>query len=223
MTATAGNIAVLALSGFEAGTVISNIKFEVVSNSEQGITVSGDIQMVGYQISTTYEGIRVAAGVEPRINGQEVKNWGFVYGLLSYSDKETGIQDEDMYVGADNPYIKSYQSTSIGTLDVQLGNSSTATYFARTMKFGGSTAIAFTANYKVRAYAVLADGSYVYSDISDYSIARVADKLYQDKLMNTVTAHNYLYEKILSKVYEGYEEVDYQWNNAVVKPEQMGN
>ena len=187
------------------------------------IVVSQDIQLVGYQISTSYEGIRVSAGVEPVINGQEVKNWGFVYGLESYSDTNTGITDEDMYVGADNEYIMSYQSTSLGTLDVVLGDSETATYYVRTMKFGGETETAFTANYKVRAYAVLADGSYVYSDISDYSIARVADNLYQNKLMNTLDAHNYLYEKILSKVYSGYEEVDFNWSNTIVKPSQVQN
>lgn len=221
VNATAANIAVLALSGFEAGTILSNLKFEVVSNEQQEVVVSGDLQLVGYQISTTYEGIRVAAGVEPTINGQAVKNWGFVYGLAGYKNVDTGITDQDMYVGAENPYIKSYQSTSAGTLNVQLGSSSTATYFARTMKFGASTVTAFTANYKVRAYAILADGSYVYSDISTYSIARVADNLYQEKKMNTATAHNYLYEKILSKVYDGYQEVDFDWNNAVVKPEQI--
>lgn len=223
VTATSENIGVLALSGFEEGTVISNIQFEIISSQEPGIVVSGDIQLFGYQISTSYEGIRVAAGVEPIINGQEVKNWGFVYGLSSYGNNQTGITEDDMYVGADNAFIKSYQSTSIGTLNVQLGESATATYFARTMKFGGSNVIAYTANYKVRAYAVLADGSYVYSNVSDYSIAEVADKLYQNKLMNTITAHNYLYENILSKVYEGYKEVDFQWNNSVVKPEQLKN
>lgn len=89
------------------------------------------------------------------------------------------------------------------------------------MKFGGSSITALTANYKVRAYAVLEDGSYIYSDISDYSIARVADKLYKDHLMNTLEAHNYLYDNILSKVYEGYETVDFIWNNTIVKPGEM--
>lgn len=221
VTATAENIAVLALSGFEAGTVISNIKVEVVSDEETGITVSGDLKLLGYQISTSYEGVRVAAGVEPVINGQKVQNWGFVYGLENFNGNDTGIADEDMVVGADNPYIKSYQSTSVGTLDVQLGDSKTATYFARTMKFGGSSLTALTANYKVRAYADLADGSRVYSEISDYSIARVADKLYKDHLMNTVDSHKYLYDKILSKVYSDYKEIDFTWNNSIVKPGDM--
>ncbi len=89
------------------------------------------------------------------------------------------------------------------------------------MKFGGSTVTALTADYKVRAYAVLADGSYAYSDVSDYSIAKVADKLYQGKLMNTKSSHSYLYENILSKVFKDYEEVDFIWNNTVVKPEEV--
>ena len=180
-----------------------------------------EINLLGYQISTSYEGVRVAANVEPVINGQEVKEWGLIYGLKNYGNKDTNITDEDMYVGSSNSYIKSYQSTSAGTIQSQLGDSTTATYFARTMKFGGSTVTALTADYKVRAYAVLADGSYVYSDVSDYSITRVADKLYQGKLMNTKSSHTYLFENILSKVYKDYEEVDFIWNNTVVKPEEV--
>lgn len=184
-------------------------------------TTNKEINLLGYQISTSYEGVRIVANVEPVINGQEVKNWGLIYGLKGYGNKDTGITDEDMYVGVDNSYVKSYQSTSAGTLQSQLGASSTATYYARTMKFGASTVTALTADYKVRAYAVLADGSYVYSDIGEYSIARVADKLYQGKLMNTKSSHSYLYEKILTKVYKDYKEVDFIWNNTVVKPEEV--
>ena len=180
-----------------------------------------EINLLGYQISTSYEGVRVAASVEPVINGQQVKKWGFIYGLKNYGNKDTEIADDDMYVGTNNSYVKSYESTSAGTLQSQLGESATATYFARTMKFGGSTVTALTADYKVRAYAVLDDGSYVYSDISDYSIARVADKLYQGKLMNTKSSHSYLFENILSKVFKDYEEVDFIWNNTVVKPEEV--
>ncbi len=180
-----------------------------------------EINLLGYQISTSYEGVRVAANVEPVIDGQQVKKWGFIYGLKNYGNKDTGITDDDMYVGTTNSYVKSYESTSAGTLQSQLGDSATATYFARTMKFGGSTVTALTADYKVRAYAVLADGSYAYSDVSDYSIAKVADKLYQGKLMNTKSSHSYLYENILSKVFKDYEEVDFIWNNTVVKPEEV--
>ena len=39
--------------------------------------------------------------------------------------------------------------------------------------------------------------------------------------MNTVEAHTYLYENILSKVYNGYTQVDFQWNNTIIKPDQV--
>jgi endo-1,3(4)-beta-glucanase len=189
--------------------------------TQQGVTTSEDIQVLGYQISTTYEGIRTAAMVEPTINSQAVKSWGFVYGLENYNDTNTNITDTDMVVGSTNKFINSYQSTSAGTIGVKLGDSDTATYYARTMSFGKKSVSAFNAKYKVRAYAVLADGSYVYSAVTSYSISEVADYLYKNVLMNTVEAHTYLYENILSKVYNGYTQVDFQWNNTIIKPDQV--
>jgi hypothetical protein len=35
--------------------------------------------------------------------------------------------------------------------------------------------------------------------------------------MNTYSAHNYLYEKILNAVTPGYKEVDYNWSDIIVK------
>ena len=39
----------------------------------------------------------------------------------------------------------------------------------------------FGAKYKVRAYAVLEDGTYVYSDIHEYSVYDICDNLYIQK------------------------------------------
>ena len=104
-------------------------------------------------------------------------------------------------------------------IDAVLGSSATADYYVRTMAFGQNNAAAFGAKYKVRAYVLLEDGTYVYSEIKDYSVYGIADYLYQNTLMNTITAHEYLYNNILKVVDSNYSEVDYEWGNIIVKPQ----
>ena len=194
---------------------------ETTSKDPSEITTHKDVKIEGFQISTTYEGIRIVGSVEPQINNQDVSTWGLIYGLYCVNGSNTGITDKDMVMDSENVYVQGYESTSAGTLSSKLGESDTATYFCRTMKFGGNTAIVFSAQYKVRAYAKLADGSYVYSDIEDYSIYDIADLLYNQKLMNTYDGHVYLYENILKIVDSGYPEADYNWNNSVLKPDEI--
>lgn len=199
-------------------TYVANIDaFTFNESTTIEYSTNGDIAVEGYQISTAIGGSRVIGSVEPQINGLNVTKWGLVYGLASANGQNFGITDADMLVGSTNNYIKSYDSTSIGTTDTKFGDSTTATYFVRTMRFGGFTAEAYSAQYKVRAYAVLEDGTYVYSNVCDYSIYSVADKLYQNTLMNTIDAHNYLYDNILKVVDANYKTVDYNWGNVVVK------
>lgn len=182
------------------------------------VRVSDDIKIEGYQISAGLGGNRVVASVEPEIDGMEVKDWGLVYGLATVDNEFTGIEDTDMVVGSTNPYIVSYQSTTGGTASVRLGDSTTATYFVRTMLFGAYTPKAFSAKYKVRAYAILSDGSYVYSKIVSYSVFDVAVDLYSNKKMETKQAHQFLYDRIIKVVDVAYQEVDYDWGNAIIKP-----
>lgn len=186
---------------------------------EDTIKISGDVKIEGHQISTSLGGNRVVGSVEPEIDGKTVENWGFIYGLASANGNDYGIVDSDLYVGSNNLYVKSYQSTSLGTIDTVMGDSDTATYFVRTMLFAAETAAAFSAEYKVRAYAVLSDGSYVYSEVSDYSIYNIASCLYENNKMNTYDGHQYLYNHILKVVNDNYTEVDYQWSNTVVTTE----
>lgn len=184
------------------------------------IKTSSDIKIEGYQLSTTLGGNRVVGSVEPEINGKTVQSWGLIYGLAKANGTGTGISDDDLYVGSDNGFVKAYQSTSLGTIDTQIGTSATAKYFVRTMLFAANTAAAFNAEYKVRAYAVLSDGSYVYSNVSGYSIFSVADYLYANCKMKNQNAHNYLYNNILKVVDSSYSEVDYEWGNSIVKPDE---
>lgn len=46
-----------------------------------------------------------------------------------------------------------------------------------------------------------------------------SDNLYQNKKMSNQTAHDYLYNKILKMVNPSYQEVDYNWQNEIVKPD----
>lgn len=185
------------------------------------IRTSSDVKVEGYQVSATLGGSRVIASVEPSIGGVEVTGWGLVYGLATANGQDMGITDSDMYVGSTNKYVASFQSTSEGTMNIQVGSSTTATYYVRTMLFGSYTAAEFNAQYKVRAYAILADGSYVYGKVVNYAIYDVADGLYQNRLMNSLEAHNFLYNKVLTVVNPDYKEVDYNWGSTVVKPGTM--
>ena len=185
------------------------------------LRTSSDVKVEGYQISATLGGSRVIGSVEPKIDNMEVTGWGLVYGLAKANGNDMGITEADMHVGSDNPYVVSYQSTSEGTMNIQVGSSETATYFVRTMIFSSYSAASFNAEYKVRAYAILSDGSYVYGNVVGYSIYNVADRIYQNRLMNTIEGHRFLYDKILKVVSPDYKEVDYNWGSSIEKPGTM--
>lgn len=199
-------------------TYVANVDWFKFAESKTIVT-SSSVNIEGYQISSTLGGNRVIGSVEPEINGQEVAGWGLVYAISKAGDRDFAITDNDMYVESESKYVKAFESTSAGTLSVQMGASETATYFVTTMLFAPNTKESVNAQYKVRAYAILADGSYVYSDVKDYTIFEVSKYLYENRVMNTIEGHNYLYKNILSVGDSSYAEVDYNWNNAVVRPE----
>lgn len=183
------------------------------------VTTSSSIKIEGMQISTTLGGSRVVASVEPKINGKSVKSWGLIYGLKSACGINYDITDDDLLVGNQNNYVKALESTPLGTLDGKMGESDTAIYYVQTMLFGVYTSDEFNADYKVRAYALLEDGSYVYSEnITDYSIFSVTKYLYDNCIMNTFTGHEYLYNTILKTVDNNYAKVEYNWSNSIITP-----
>lgn len=176
------------------------------------ITLSDNIVIHGYQISTTLGGSRTIYSVEPEISGKAVIERGLVYGLSPYIDKS------DIYVGAASEYICSYAATANGLLSTSFGSQTAASYAMTMTNNIGSTSVAgLEAIYYVRAYAKLEDGSYVYSDISSYSVYRIADYLYQNIKMSLKERHDYLYDNILSIVNSNYTKVDYNWSSSIVK------
>ena len=227
------------LSLLSAGTVLdfSSIDIEAYedpSTSEPTTeapqpVVDPDIDLTGYQINTSSEGFRMVGQVEPTIDGQSVTEFGFVYGLSKIykpstdSYQDTGITNDDMEVGVDNKYVVSYATTSDGIIDNQMAHSTTATYFARTMTFGKKNKAAFASKYKVRVYAKLANNQYVYSDVSDFAVFDIAETLYQGCLMNNLANHEYLYNTILTKVDENYEEVPYEYSHKIAEPGEINS
>ena len=183
-----------------------------------GLATSDKVKVIGHQISTKLEGHRVVGSVEPEIDGKKVVHWGIIYGVSEVNNMNTGISDGDMNVASNSRYVRAFQSTDIGTSSYILGTSETATYFVRTMCFAQNSASMFESKYKVRTYAVLEDGTYVYSGVNGYSVYEVAKYLYDNCRMNTYDTHNYLYNTILKKVNSNYKEVDFEWGNTILKP-----
>lgn len=200
------------------GGYVANVDWFEFKEYVEPSLVTDQIKIEGYQISTTRGGSRVIGSVEPVINGKNVTKWGFIYAIIQNGNTAYPVTDDDMMVNVNNPYVVALDSTPIGTSETILGESTTATYFVRTTLFGVSTVEEFSAKYKVRAYAMLEDGTYVYSDISEYSVYDICDKLYQSTKMNTLENHNYIYNNILKLVNPNYKEVDYNWTNVIVKP-----
>lgn len=180
---------------------------------------SSDIAITGYQMSTSLNGIdgeigcRVIYQAEPMVDGQEVSEIGLIYGLV-YGDNP--ITESDMVYGSDNKYVTAYAATDTGKLNVKMGESSTASYYVMTMESCEGVA-ALTSQYYVRTYAKLADGTISYSDVKSYTVFNIADRLYQNKLVNRKSTFDYLYSKVLSVVDSNYKTIDFDWSNTLVK------
>lgn len=190
---------------------------ETTTQPTPAIRVNPNVKVEGYQISSVSEGSRVIGSVEPIIEGKKVSKWGFLYAIIENGSQTYSVDDDEMYVGVKSPYVASMESTNVGTLSVTMGASKTATYFARTTLFSTKNAREFQAKYKVRAYALMEDGTYYYSDVSSYRVVDIAKVLYEKTLMNNLSGHKYLYQNILKVVDADYKEVDYDWSGTIVK------
>lgn len=180
---------------------------------KETLYVSDDVSIRGYQISTTLGGIRVVSGVKPEINEKNVEKTGFVYALEKTGDVTNNISDDEMYVGNENDYIKSFESTQNGLMGYKDGENS----YVMTMLFEKNNSQEFSTKYKVRAYAVLSDGTYVYGKVHSYSIYNIAEAMYENKLMKTASGHDYLYDSIISVVELSYKKINFEWSGSIVK------
>ena len=128
-----------------------------------------------------------------------------------------------MVYGSDNRYVESYAATESGKVSLEMEDSKTASYYARTMSCGMAdgadniSATAYTTQYYVRVYAKLSDGSIVYSQVNQFKIYDVADYIYQNQMVSNRAMYDYLYTKILKYVTSDYKEGNFNWNDTIVK------
>ncbi len=180
------------------------IKYDVLKTKEpEKKTIDGGIEINGCQISYTSEGIRTVYSVDSEINGKSVMASGVIYSLEDEADESS------MYVGSSHSSVAYYFSTDNGKLSSIYSDSDIATSYAMTMKFGPKTKSEFTAKYRIKTFAKLEDGTFIYSKPVSWTIYSVADYLYQNREMSSEIGHNYLYNSILLKVNPEYGLVMY--------------
>jgi len=176
------------------------------------VTVKNNVVMEinGFQISYTAKGIRTVYSVsDPK---KEVVSGGLIYGLSDYASVN------DMVVNSNNSCVYDFAATSEGRMNSTVSTLQSAKSYTMTMKFEGFGADFFKADTMVRAYARLSNGDYVYSNVVNYSVYKVADTLYKNNYMNTKEAHTFLYTDILSKVNSKYKKVNFLSGNSLVSP-----
>ncbi len=191
-------------------------------NTGDEVVVSDDLAITGYQMSSNFGGEsgqigqRTVYQVEPKVEGQDTVEVGLVFGLNVNGD----LDSDSLVVGSEDQYVRSYAATAAGLLPQKMGQSSTAKYYALTMVSSTDVSVSmYTSEFVVRAYAKLADGTYAYSTVKKYTVYKVADYLYSNGLISTLSMHNYIYDKVLKYVNSEYAPKDFDWSNTIVKPQ----
>lgn len=193
--------------------IVENVSVTGKQNPEEtttpDITIKDGIEINGYQISAANGGMRTVYSVDSQINGKDVVSSGMIYSLADYAE------EQDMYVGSENKYVKSFESTQQGKLSESISDSDVASSYAMTVQFTSKNPAEYTDKWRVKAYAELSDGTYVYTEVRTYTAYDVADVLYQGSLMSNQAAHDYLYDNILFIVNKEYSKIDYRRSTLV--------
>ena len=184
----------------EGVTLVVNVTGEAITETESQTEKAPKIEINGAQISTVNEGFRMVYSVGDNVD--KIKNVGLIYGL---ADKNT---EEDMYVNSEHPYVYTFEATEKGRITSNVSNLDNAQTYAMTMLFVKSRAF-FNAEFCVKAYAELEDGTYIYSDMVSFSVYEIADSLYTKRAMFNEASHDYLYNAILSYVNPTYTRIYY--------------
>ncbi len=200
------------IDGFSNGRLdLDNIKvYTLDEQASDEIEVSDGIEINGYQISAVSKGMRVVYSLDSRIDGKQVVSCGMIYSLSEYAN------NAELYVGSDNEFVKSFENTELGRLSQNYSETGKEDSFALTMRFASKNPLEYTTGWKIRAYAKLEDGSYAYSEAYSYTIFDIAEKMYQRKLMQSESKHNYLYTEILSLVNSEYTVIPFGKQNSYV-------
>jgi GH18 family chitinase/aryl-phospho-beta-D-glucosidase BglC (GH1 family) len=198
---TAGFVGTVNVSG---GTVVET---EAPTEAPTAYSDSVKLTIEGYQISTSYEGHRVLYSISDPEN--KVVDFGLVYALSGE------VSESDVYYGSNPQKVFAFQATSAGKVSYHSDVLADSTSYAMTMKFI-KNAEYYNSGMYVRAYAHLANGEYVYSDVSESSVYQIADTLYQNRMMNNKVSHDYLFNTILKVAKPDYAERDYDYGFDLV-------
>ena len=183
---------------------------EVVEDTSDDILITEALEINGIQVNNTITGHRTIYSAQNTILNQSVKEVGLVYSIYDYAD------ETEMIVDSKFEYVRSVKA-EIGKMSQSCSTLTDADSYAMTVKISSFTSAEYTADWKVRVYAKLSDGTYVYSAVKVYSIYDVASVLYDNVLMTSAAAHEGLYSEILSVVNPEYVVKEYEWNNLLVK------
>lgn len=185
------------------------------------ITVeTGDVEIRGFQMNTnTAEGavsefnpsfrvVSRAAKImtKPSESLKEGDDSTKLYGVVNYGTMyavDSSVTDAEMTL--DNEGVRYVQATAAGTLQNWSGSADDAdkdiySYYALTFKSTTYYLDTLTFKYKLKAYAVLDDGTAVYQtkQMSETSIEDIAEELYNEGMMLTEEAHEFLYNHVLN-------------------------
>ena len=151
----------------------------VMIEVDDKVTIENGIEVNGYQINNSVSGMRVVYSVEPEINGIKVVKSGLVFALADY------VEDDDIYVREDNENVAAFFSTPKGVLSTNYSDFEAAQSYAMTMLYAVKTAGEYCANFKIKAFAQLEDGNYIYTDSYTFSAFDIAHYLYNNSLMHS--------------------------------------
>lgn len=144
---------------------------------------------------------RTLARVSKVIDGEEITQYGFVYSGKGrdYVNKDNMVIDsEDSNISHIEANVKlNYNEWNTGDVVYTKENSN---FYALTIKNMRYDSRDFTREYSFRTYYVKA-GEVVYSDkIYTVTMEEIARSLYRNQKMQSVSAHNFLYDSILNIV-----------------------
>jgi len=158
----------------------------------------------GCQISASAKGLRTVYTVNDVIDGKQVVSSGIIYSL------ENVAPESELYVGSTHSFVRCFESTQNGIIRyVNWPGALSGKTYAMTMLFATDNPLEYTDMWRIRAYAKLSDGTYVYTDTVEYSFMSIAESLYTSCQMPNEAGHEYLYNNILKIVNPDYIKLEY--------------
>lgn len=188
---------------------------ETVTVKMKVIITAGDVETYAFQINTNTEEGAVSEFspsfrvinrsskivTKPTASSENkqvyvVKSYGTIYTVNS------DVTKEDMVLNSGNDEIKTFECTEEGKLvDWKYAVDNESYYYAITFRSINYYMDMLDMKYTIRAYAITEDGDFVLGkNVCSTSIYDIAQLLYNNVLMDTYEAHNFLYDNVLNIV-----------------------